>query len=68
MSIPNYSVTQNEIAAERQHNDEMLKPRRVEQSLEQALETLKKSLDDFSASATSKLAQPRPSVLDHTEK
>ena len=68
MSIPNYSLTQNELAAAKREQDEGLKRQRAEQSLEQGLDALEKDLEGVPSSAPSNRAQPQPIPLDQTQK
>jgi len=46
MGIPNESVMQNEIAEEKREEDEALKRRRLEQSLEQDIRDLENRLEE----------------------
>ena len=68
MGIPNDSVMQNEIEAEKRREDDVVKRQRLEQSLEKGLEALERKLKDtIPASDPINVTQPPVSTLDQNK-
>jgi hypothetical protein len=67
MSIPNYSVTKNELAQITRQQEEAAKLPRVEQALKKELAALEADLAGLPASDSSSLVEPLALAVDRVQ-